>query len=61
MNPTFDPRLSNPHQKNPQFLREKRVKLVEEKLAAAIAEARIAGIGPEELARMLELLYEEAE
>jgi GntR family transcriptional regulator len=46
---------------NPQFLREKRVKIVEEKLAGAIAEARLAGIGQKELARMLALLYEEAE
>jgi GntR family transcriptional regulator len=46
---------------NPQFIREKRVKIVEEKLAGAIAEARLAGIGQRELARMLALLYEEVE
>lgn len=46
---------------NPQFLREKRMRTVEEKLAAAVEEARLLGIGPEELARMLELLYKEAE
>ena len=46
---------------NPQFLREKRMRAVEEKLAAAVEEARMLGIGPEELARMLELLYKEAE
>jgi GntR family transcriptional regulator len=46
---------------NPQFLREKRMRIVEEKLAAAVSEARLAGIGAEELARMLELLYREAE
>lgn len=46
---------------NPQFLREKRMRAVEEKLAAAVEEARLLGIGPEELARMLELLYKEAE
>jgi GntR family transcriptional regulator len=46
---------------NPQFLREKRMRAVEEKLAAAVDEARLLGIGPEELARMLELLWKEAE
>jgi GntR family transcriptional regulator len=46
---------------NPQFLREKRMRAVEEKLAAAVEEARMLGIGPEDLARMLELLYKEAE
>ncbi len=46
---------------NPQFLREKRMRAVEEKLVAAVEEARLLGIGPEELARMLELLYKEAE
>jgi GntR family transcriptional regulator len=45
---------------NPQFLREKRMRLVEEKLAAAVAEARLLGIGMEELAQMLELLFREA-
>ena len=44
---------------NPEFLREKRMKLVEEKLQAAVAEARLLGIGPAELADMLQLLYEE--
>lgn len=44
---------------NPEFLREKRMKLVEEKLGAAVAEARLVGIGPAELANMLQLLYEE--
>jgi GntR family transcriptional regulator len=46
---------------NPQFLREKRMRAVEEKLAGAVEEARLLGIGPEELARMLELLFKEAE
>jgi GntR family transcriptional regulator len=46
---------------NPQFIREKRMRAVEEKLAAAVEEARMLGIGPEDLARMLELLYKEAE
>lgn len=46
---------------SPQFIREKRMRAVEEKLAAAVEEARLLGIGPKELARMLELLYKEAE
>jgi GntR family transcriptional regulator len=46
---------------NPQFLREKRMRAVEVKLTAAVEEARMLGIGPEDLARMLELLYKEAE
>jgi len=44
---------------NPEFLREKRMKLVEEKLGAAVAEARLLGVGPAELGDMLRLLYEE--
>ena len=44
---------------NPAFLREKRMKLVEEKLQAAVAEARLLGIPPAELGAMLRLLYEE--
>jgi GntR family transcriptional regulator len=44
---------------NPQFLREKRMRAVEEKLAAAVEEARRLGIGAAELGRMLELLYQE--
>ena len=44
---------------NPELLREKRMRLVEEKLAAAVAEARLLGIGPRELGEMLSLLYEE--
>ena len=44
---------------NPAFLREKRMRLVEEKLAAAVAEARLLGVDPDELAEMLRLLYEE--
>jgi GntR family transcriptional regulator len=44
---------------NPAFLREKRMKLVEEKLQAAVAEARLLGIGPSELTDMLRLLHEE--
>lgn len=44
---------------NPEFLREKRMKVVEEKLLAAVAEARLLGVGPDELGDMLRLLYEE--
>ncbi len=44
---------------NPAFLREKRMRLVEEKLAAAVAEARLLGVGLDELTEMLHLLYEE--
>ena len=43
---------------NPAFLREKRMKVVEEKLAAAVDEARLLGVGLEELNEMLQLLYE---
>jgi len=44
---------------NADLLREKRLSLVEEKLSAAVAEARLLGIGPAELEQMLRLLYEE--
>ena len=44
---------------NPAFLREKRMNVVEEKLAAAVAEARLLGVGLDELTEMLHLLYEE--
>ncbi len=44
---------------NPEFLREKKMKLVEEKLAQAVAEARMLGIGFEQLKEMLRLLCEE--
>jgi GntR family transcriptional regulator len=44
---------------NPEFLREKRMKAVEEKLSAAVAEARLLGIGFEELREMLWLLVKE--
>ena len=44
---------------NPEFLREKRMKVVEEKLLAAVGEARLLGVGPDELGDMLRLLYEE--
>jgi GntR family transcriptional regulator len=43
---------------NQEFLREKRMKLVEDKLAAAVAEARLMGMGYEPLKEMLRLLCE---
>lgn len=46
---------------NPEFFREKRMKAVEEKLAEAIEQARLLGVGPRELAEMLRLLYTEDE
>jgi GntR family transcriptional regulator len=45
---------------NAEFLREKRMKAVEEKLAAAVAEAQLMGMGFDELSEMLRLLCEEA-
>jgi GntR family transcriptional regulator len=44
---------------NPAFIREKRMKLVEEKLAAAVAEARVLGVGLDELNETLRLLFTE--
>ena len=44
---------------NKEFLREKRMKAVEEKLVDAVAEARLLGIGLRDLKQMLVLLYEE--
>ena len=44
---------------NQAFLREKRLRVVEEKLAEAVANARMLGIGRDELAEMLRLLCEE--
>lgn len=44
---------------NDEFLREKRRKLVEEKLAEAVANARTLGVPREELEEMLRLLWEE--
>jgi GntR family transcriptional regulator len=46
---------------NPEFLREKRMKAVEEKLAEAIEQARLLGVGPQQLTEMLRLLYAEEE
>ena len=44
---------------NGEFLREKRMKQVEDKLSETLREARLLGIGPAELREMLELLYDE--
>ena len=43
---------------NAEFLREKRVRAVEEKLGEAVLEAQSAGIGNKELKHMLSLLLE---
>lgn len=42
---------------NPDFLCEKRMKAVEDKLAAAVTEARLLGVRQEQLIEMLRLLY----
>jgi len=44
---------------NKEILRERKMKVVEEMLAQAVAEARLLGIKPRELRDMLRLLYEE--
>ena len=44
---------------NKEFLKEKRMRIVEEKLSEAISEGKMVGIGIEGLKEMLELLYEE--
>ena len=44
---------------NQEFMREKRMKLVETKLSAALAVARMLGVSYEELSEMLQLLWEE--
>jgi len=46
---------------NPEFLREKRMKAVEEKLAEAVEQARLLDVEPEQLAEMLRLLFAEEE
>jgi GntR family transcriptional regulator len=46
---------------NQELLREKRMKAVEEKLQAAVDEARLMGIGAEALVDMLRLLAKEAD
>src|SRR5512137_2499255 len=44
---------------NAEFLREKRMKSVEERLAAAVDEARLMGLDYRQLSEMLRLLCEE--
>jgi GntR family transcriptional regulator len=46
---------------NKELLREKRMKIVEDKLAEAVAEARLLGIDRPELEEMLNLLYGDKE
>ena len=45
---------------NKELLREKRLRVVEEKIAAAILAARTVGLEREELLEMFKLLYEES-
>ena len=44
---------------NQEFLREKKMKMVEEKLAEAVNEARVLGIDLKDLNQMLQLLFNE--
>ena len=44
---------------NQEFMREKRMKLVENKLSEALDDARMLGVSYEELGEMLRLLWEE--
>ncbi|MCP4548553.1 MAG: GntR family transcriptional regulator [bacterium] len=46
---------------NKEFLREKKMRIVEEKLAEAVAEAKILGIEETRLREMLALLFQEDE
>jgi GntR family transcriptional regulator len=46
---------------NPELLREKKMKIVEEKLAQAVDEAKIMGIGEDQIMHMLRLLFQEDE
>lgn len=46
---------------NAEFLREKKMKAVEEKIREAIDQARLLGVGQRQLAEMLRLLYAEEE
>ncbi len=46
---------------NKEFLKEKKMKVVEDKLTEAVAEARMLDIGYKELKEMLSILYEEEE
>jgi GntR family transcriptional regulator len=46
---------------NPELMREKKMKIVEEKLVEAVAEAKLMGIGEDQLIHMLQLLLKEEE
>jgi GntR family transcriptional regulator len=46
---------------NAEFLREKKIKAVEEKLADAVDQARLLGVGHDQLSEMLRLLYGEGD
>jgi GntR family transcriptional regulator len=46
---------------NKEFLRETRMKIVEDKLGEAISEAKMLGLGIEELKEMMGILYAEEE
>jgi GntR family transcriptional regulator len=46
---------------NQELLKEKKMKIVEEKLAGAVSEAKMLGIGLGQLKDMLLLLYKEVE
>ena len=46
---------------NREFLREKKMKAVEEKLSEAVSEARMLDIGVKEFKEMLTILYREEE
>lgn len=46
-------------EQNAEFLREKRLKMIEDQLAEAVQDARMLGLSLEELQEMLKLLYEE--
>ncbi len=46
---------------NKEFLKEKKMKVVEEKLADAVSEAKILGIKLKDLNEMLQILFKEEE
>jgi len=46
---------------NKEFLREKKMRIVEEKLAEAVSEAKMLGMDIKELKEMLSILYKEEE
>lgn len=46
-------------EQNPDLLREKRMSLIENRLAEIVRESTLLGLGLEDLQQMLELLYKE--